>query len=112
MNLFDLKNEKVVAKWQGHEKDITKVLYRSKLDKYISASRDRYVKLWTRSDKNSKLNLLGHDMVVTALAINLDNTHIISGSRDNKLNLWDLDTGKLLSTVNISRNLVSFKKLI
>ncbi len=108
MNLFDFNQDKLVANWQGHEKDITKVVYCVKLDKYLSASRDKYVKLWSRSDKNSQLNLLGHDMVVTALATNLENTHIITGSRDNKLNLWDLTTGKLLSTANISRNLVSY----
>lgn len=107
MNLFDLKKEKVVKKWQGHEKDITKVLYCAKLDKYLSASRDRHVKMWSKSDENSILDMLGHDLVVTAIAVNPDNTHLISGSRDNKLNLWDLNTGKLLSAVNISRNLVS-----
>ncbi len=107
MNLFDLNKEKLVAKWQGHLKDITKVLYCARIDKYLSASRDRYVKLWARSDETSQLDLLGHDMVVTALATNSENTHIITGSRDNKLNLWDLSTGKLMSTVNISRNLVS-----
>jgi WD40 repeat protein len=106
-----------VQSWSGHEKDVTKVIYCHRIDKYVSGSRDKSVKVWqptsTGSTKQNKclLNMVGHDMVVTALTASPDNSHLISGSRDNRLCLWDLQTGQLLSSVNISRNLVGLRSI-
>ena len=73
----------------------------------MSASRDKSIKLWSLSQPTCKLDMSnGHTLVVNGLGINTENTFVISGSRDNNLNLWDLQTGKLLLTSHISRNLV------
>jgi WD40 repeat protein len=105
--LFDYAKKKEVKKWRGHEKDITKVLYCQKLNSYLSASRDKTIKLWSVDQPTCRLDMNnGHTLVVTSLAVNIDNTFVISGSRDNNLNLWDLQTAKLLLTSHISRNLV------
>ncbi|CAF1025238.1 unnamed protein product, partial [Brachionus calyciflorus] len=107
LELFDFLTNKSVKSWQGHEKDITKVLYCPKIEKYLSSSRDKTVKLWSISQEKPELDLKGHDLVVTSIAADSENRYLISGSRDNNLNLWDLQTGKLVTSAYISRNLIS-----
>lgn len=74
----------------------------------MSASRDKTIKYWSVNSEKPEFNLLGHDLVVTALSSNNENDMLISGSRDNKINLWNLKTGQIISTAQISRNLVGF----
>ena len=113
LNLLDFNKKKEVKKWKGHEKDITKVIYCQKIDAYLSASRDKSIKLWSLNQPRCKLDMPnGHTLVVNGLAVNTENTFVISGSRDNNLNLWDLQTGKLLLTSHISRNLVISNQFI
>lgn len=68
MTLFDFSKNKLIKSWKGHEKDITKTLYCSKLDKYVSASRDKSIKLWNLKNDAPDLVLNGHELVVTAIA--------------------------------------------
>ena len=85
-----------------------KVLYCPKIDRYLSGSRDKSIKSWSINSDKPELNMTGHDLVVTALSANQENDMLISGSRDNKIVLWDLKSGNIISTAQISRNLVNF----
>lgn len=80
------------------------------MDRYLSCSRDKTIKLWNLSNDRPEMNMVGHELVVTCIAMDSENNYLISGSRDNNLNLWDLRTGKLISNAHISRNLVKFSK--
>jgi WD40 repeat protein len=53
--------------WKGHENDITKVIYCSHIDRYISASRDKSIKMWLNSNSNCELDMIGHELVVTCI---------------------------------------------
>ena len=46
------------------------------------------------------MTLEGHEDDVTSVAISTDNKIVASGSKDKTLKLWELATGKLISTVN------------
>ncbi len=83
------------------------MIYCNKIDRYLSSSRDKTIKMWSDTNHNYEMNMQGHDLVVTSIASDPGNQFLMSGSRDNVLNLWDLSNGKLVSSVNISRNLVS-----
>jgi WD40 repeat protein len=85
--------------------------------------------MWSVDSDKCLLDMHGHELVVTALATNSgrkfkviqsnkiaskiwnvvfqENTHLVSGSRDNYLYLWDLTSGKTISNIHISRNLVT-----
>uniref|UniRef100_A0A8D0HK20 WD repeat domain 31 n=1 Tax=Sphenodon punctatus TaxID=8508 RepID=A0A8D0HK20_SPHPU len=49
----------------------------------------------------------GHDLVVTGLAVSPDSLHLCTGSRDNTMCKWDIETGACLHRAAISRNLVT-----
>ena len=44
----------------------------------------------------------GHSSTVNSVAIRPDNTKIVSGSSDNTIKVWDLESGRLLNTLNLS----------
>jgi WD40 repeat protein len=56
--------------------------------------------LWTASRESRELirTLSGHEDWVCALALSPDSRHVLSGSGDCTLRLWDLRTGQLLRT--------------
>ena len=56
--------------WKGHEKDITKVLYLHKQDRYLSCSRDKSIKMWSVSSDSHQLNMNAHELVVTGISVN------------------------------------------
>ncbi len=78
--MFDFLKNKNLKIWKGHEKDITKVVYCSKIDRALSASRDTTIKLWSQSSEKHVLSLDGHDLVVTALATNSGNIFCYCGA--------------------------------
>ncbi len=86
------------------------MIYCPRIDRYLSASRDKTIKYWSLNSDIPEFNLLSHDLVVTALSSNKENDMLMSGSRDNKLVLWDLKTGRIISNAQISRNLVKKKE--
>ncbi|XP_006816235.2 WD repeat-containing protein 31-like [Saccoglossus kowalevskii] len=51
-------------------------------------------------------------MVVMGLALNQENTVLCTGSRDNYIKLWDIETGTCTLQNNLSRNLVTHIKWI
>lgn len=104
-----------------------KVLYGHALNLVVSASRDRTIQFWNTNSDLPVQKLLGHELVVTAIDFNpgrfvffsihekkalmlflsfLDNSVLVSGSRDNKVIFWDTKTGQILKTIMIGRNLV------
>jgi WD40 repeat protein len=43
--------------------------------------------------------LKGHTSYVTSVVFNHDGTKIVSGSRDNTIRVWNVDTGECISTL-------------
>lgn len=81
-------------------------MYCARIDRYVSASRDKTIRMWSLSNEKAEMTVNAHDLVVTTVAADPDNKLIVSGSRDNFTKLWDVRTGKLLKSVQVSRNLV------
>jgi WD40 repeat protein len=50
---------------------------------------DRTVKVWDIASGQELLTLEGRTGLVTSVAISPDGNHILSGSRDNTLRIWD-----------------------
>ena len=67
--------------------------------KFLSASKMPFLDIfWARVGHKEALirTLDGHSSHVESVAISPDNTKIVSGSNDNTIKVWGLDTGKLL----------------
>ncbi|XP_070581975.1 WD repeat-containing protein 31-like [Ptychodera flava] len=111
---YNWLENKVQQKWIGHDRDVTRVVYGSKVNGVFSASRDRTVYLWQCGGaQNTPIRKYqGHDLVVMGTTINPDNTLLCTGSRDNYIKLWDVETGICSLQRHISRNLITYVKWI
>ncbi len=46
------------------------------------------------------------NMNIESFLLSIENSVLVSGSRDNKVIFWDTKTGQILKTIMIGRNLV------
>ncbi|XP_077987150.1 WD repeat-containing protein 31-like [Glandiceps talaboti] len=108
---YDWKNGQLQYKWTGHSRDITKVVHSSKLNAVFSASRDKSVCMWGYGSSDQPVRQYqGHELVVTGLTLNTENNQLCTGSRDNYIKVWDIETGSCILQNHISRNLVTCVK--
>lgn len=69
-------------------------------DGIILASSDQAtVRLWNLQTRAPLRSLKGHTNWVSAIAISPNNRTLASGSLDGTVNLWDMETGELLTTL-------------
>ena len=47
-----------------------------------------------------RYTLEGHSQAIQAIAISPDDKILASSGKDGKINLWDIDSGKLLRSIN------------
>ncbi|TRY96699.1 hypothetical protein DNTS_005946 [Danionella cerebrum] len=68
----------------------------------FSASRDKTVLMWDLCrDTEPMQEFCGHELVVNGVAVSPDGLKLCTGSRDNSMRLWDIETGEYKT---ISRN--------
>ncbi|KAI6184796.1 WD repeat-containing protein 31 [Aphelenchoides bicaudatus] len=104
----NLDTGECLHKWTGHEKEVTKVIYKHVGGKHfvLSGSRDTTVFLWRFNTPHPLQIFRGHELAVTGLAL-IDDTQFVSGGRDATVRLWDVETSKPIRTSPIARNLVT-----
>ncbi|TSO98504.1 WD repeat-containing protein 31 [Bagarius yarrelli] len=74
----------------------------------FSASRDKSVLMWDFTGGiNPVQSFCGHELVVNGVSVSPDGSKLCTGSRDNSMCLWDVESGKCLHRNTISRNLVT-----
>lgn len=69
----------------------------------------RKIKVWQGriiKDAQPLYNLTGHSHIVSSLAISADGKFLVSGSWDQTIKIWQLDTGKLIRTLKGHRDKV------
>ncbi|KAJ7308058.1 hypothetical protein JRQ81_008561 [Phrynocephalus forsythii] len=97
----------VVRKFWGHEQEVTKVCC---LPEWLfSASRDKTVRMWglLHGASGAARCFSGHELVVSGVAVSPAFLQLCTGSRDNCVRTWDLETGACLRRSSISRNVVT-----
>jgi guanine nucleotide-binding protein subunit beta-2-like 1 protein len=65
----------------------------------VSAGWDGNVKVWALANCQLKQNLAAHSDYVNSVAVSPDGSLCASGGRDGRANLWDLNGGQLLYTL-------------
>jgi len=68
----------------------------------VSASWDKYVKVWNLSNCKLKTNYMGHSGYLNTVTMSPDGSLCASGGKDGKAMLWDLNDGKHLYTLENS----------
>uniref|UniRef100_A0A9J2Q506 Anaphase-promoting complex subunit 4 WD40 domain-containing protein n=2 Tax=Ascaris TaxID=6251 RepID=A0A9J2Q506_ASCLU len=106
--LNNIDTGECVLRWYGHEKEVTKLIYRNAGGKHyiLSGSRDATLKLWQFNSPHTLHTFSGHQMSIMGLAM-IDETRCVSGARDTTLRIWDVTTGANTQTVQHSRNVVT-----
>lgn len=110
--MYDWKNTKLLQRWIGHEREITKVTYSDTLQAAFSASRDKSARMWKRAEGGNTgsqpvQSYLGHGLIVTGIAVDPAGKKLCTGSRDNFVHLWDIETGDCIKQSGKTRNLVT-----
>ena len=65
----------------------------------ITGAEDHVVKVWDVRNRTVKHRLVGHDTDIYSVDTSANSQFIISGSGDKKAKLWNLETGKHLTTL-------------
>ncbi|XP_034026305.1 WD repeat-containing protein 31 isoform X2 [Thalassophryne amazonica] len=106
--VYDWTQGQMCQSFQGHNREVTKVLCYPGSTWIFSASRDKTVLMWDLNQGDEHIQeFCGHELVVNGIAVNPDGTKLCSGSRDNWMCLWDIESAKCEQKHNISRNLVT-----
>ncbi|KAG7885789.1 hypothetical protein KL938_000821 [Ogataea parapolymorpha] len=86
-----------VASLTGHSRKVGHVVYHPVAENVLaSSSFDYSVKLWNLDTKQCE-RTLQHKDLVTSFCFNYDGSKIVTASRDKKIRVWDVHTGKVLS---------------
>ena len=93
----------------GHTDYVSSVAISSDNRHILSGSADKTICLWSMDGKMEKIFGIAnntdaasnsHTGNVYSVAFSSDNTHIISGSGDNTVRLWDVESGETVRTFN------------
>ena len=78
----------------------------------VSGSYDTTVRVWDLLDNgNCKHVLAGHGDRIYSTALNFNTKRCYSGSMDSSINVWDIESGKLLHTLEGHSSLVGLLEL-
>jgi len=102
----------VIERWSGHEKEITKVACGGQNHELCaSASRDKTICVWqcntNSTESGPQCVYSGHDLVVTGVTLCPSGSHMLSGSRDNTVRLWDVAGGQCVRMTSLAQNVVT-----
>ena len=91
--LWDLAQQKVLARLIGHEAGVDAVAFLPDGRRAVSASDDGTLILWELGNGKAAARWRGHRGKVAALAVSPDGGTVASGGWDHEVRLWDAATG-------------------
>jgi len=115
MRIWDIQTEKLLAILDGHSDSTTSVTFSPDGKRLASASIDKTVRLWDTQTGKGLTKLEGHIEPVTNAVFSPDGKHLVLETRYNSpegeypiselrygcpFRLWDVQTGKLLATLD------------
>lgn len=113
ITLRNLKTGKIIRTFTEHSDSIYALCLSSDGQTLVSGSRDATLKIWHlhtidtyNSNSINRLigdglidTLTGHSDSINSVSISPNGQIIVSGSEDNTIKLWDLNTGECLATL-------------
>lgn len=106
----EVENPFLVTVLLGHTQSVRSVSGYGNI--IVSGSYDTTVRVWDLRDHgNCKHVLTGHGDRIYSTALNFATRRCYSGSMDSSINVWDIDTGKLLYTLEGHNSLVGLLEL-
>jgi WD40 repeat protein len=112
IKLWDRETGAVFATLEGHSDTINSVKFSPSGELIASCSDDNTIRLWNTSTIEATRKetgivkacrpLKGHESGVNSIAFSPDNKLVASGSSDDRVILWDIETGKKLTIIRHS----------
>ncbi|MFN6481215.1 WD40 repeat domain-containing protein [Nostoc sp. DedQUE07] len=116
LKVWDLQTGKEISTLAGHNSRVNAVAIAPDGKTAVSGSDDKTLKVWDLQTGKEISTLTGHNDSVSAVAISLDGKTAVSGSYEeiayyrydhSTLKVWDLQTGKEISTLTSHNDPVS-----
>jgi len=83
---------------QGHERSLTQIKFNADGDLLFSCSKDVVINVWYTHNGERLGTYEGHNGAVWTIDVDPTTKFFVSGSADNTLRLWSVQTGKCLYT--------------
>ncbi|KAH9841411.1 WD40 repeat-like protein [Rhodofomes roseus] len=81
---------------QGHERSLTQIKFNKEGDLLFSCSKDHVINVWFAHNGERLGTYEGHNGAVWTVDIDSQSRFMVTGSADNTLRLWSVQTGKCL----------------
>ncbi|MDJ1177650.1 hypothetical protein PJF56_02115 [Roseofilum sp. BLCC_M91] len=104
--------EGLITEIEAHEDTVLDVQFRADGQQFVTASKDKTIKIWSGLDGSLQKTLIGHSHWVPKVGFSPDGSRIVSASLDKSVKVWRLnkalmevwDGGGPLNGVNVSPN--------
>ena len=84
----------------GHTRSLTKVKFNADGDLLFSVSKDPQPSVWYSNNGERLGTFDGHTGAVWSIDVSRDSKRLLTGSADNSMIMWDVQTGKQLAKWN------------
>jgi WD40 repeat protein len=97
---FDFRSFQVVSTFEGHEKEVNKIVVSVDESLCFSASDDTTVRAWNLYDTSETKVLYYHEKAALCLDKSADGSYLVSGGADKKIKIFNLQTEVVEQTLN------------
>ncbi|KAI0035021.1 WD40-repeat-containing domain protein [Vararia minispora EC-137] len=92
--------------WQGHREAVRGLSFSPDDSRFVTASDDSTIALWSFETQEKERALTGHGWDVRCVEWHPYKGLLVSGSKDNQMKFWDPRTGTALTTLRQHKNTV------
>lgn len=110
--ILDIVSQQGIRRLIGHSKGITDVVFYEKHDEFlISSSKDMLIKFWNIDMEYCFKTVVDNQTEVWGLSLINNDSFLVSGSRDDKLNVYKLTKNEVIAEVKLENENESFSPI-